>query len=51
MVKPKRLTVTVQQARCPVCDSNRVYVTRTVRPIRYMRCHECHHTFKMVLSS
>ena len=45
---PKPDGVTYHVMRCPDCNSDKVRVTRTVRPIRYHKCKDCGCNFKSV---
>ena len=40
--------VTYHVLRCPDCGSDKVVVTKTVRPVRYHKCQACFHNFKSV---
>ena len=39
-------TVPYVVMRCPECESERTFVTKTMRPIRYHECRTCRATFK-----
>lgn len=41
-------SVTFHVLRCPCCRSEKVPVTRTMKPTRYHRCDNCGWTFKSV---
>jgi len=45
---PGHKPVIYHVVKCPVCDSAKCPVVRTVRPVRYHKCVDCGHRFKSV---
>ena len=45
------LRLTLYLPPCPACDGSNTVVLRTAGPLKYCKCRECQHAFRVVTQS